>query len=545
MFKSARLFPLVTYGLFGFLFFHFAKEMLQVRDDGWYVGQVNLYGDLVLHISFINKFLETGKVIVDSPIYAGAKPNYPIFADFITAQIAKITTIDWALFITTFLGGLLVVYIARLFIKNFIRNEKVIFLTLLLFFINGGLGFLYFFQDYATTGGSFINFLTNLPNEYTDIKEKGYWWINTYLAYFLPQRGFLFAFPITLTSLALLYQGTRKAKSLYFLLAGLLSGVLPLVQAHSLFVIFLLSALYFPSLLVISKNKKELAINWIVFAAVTAALALPLFKTISSSDNALSFIRFDPGFTSEENIVWFWTKNLGLFAPVLIAAIIWIFKNHKHLFFLYLPFLMLFAASNIFIFQPWDFDNTKILIYWYFASSVLVAYFIYEEFLSQNVLKKAIGSTIVTVMILSGAIDIVRTFTPPTNYRIFAGKDLEVAQAVKNLTAKDSLFVTASNHNHPIPTLTGRSTLLGFHGWVWSHGLDYQERQEDIKKIYQGGKTSSQLIAKYRVSYVTIGPHERSEFAPNENYFGQFPQIYIARDWSLYDVGYLWSNSNR
>lgn len=536
MFKKIRLFPLATFALFGFLFLHFAKEMLQVRSDGWYVGQVNLYGDLVLHISFINKFLETGKVIVESPIYAGAKPNYPIFADFITAQIAKITTIDWSLFVTTFLGGLLAVYIARLFIKNFIRNEKIVFLALLLFFINGGLGFIYFFGDFITSNQNFFNFLFNMPNEYTDIKEKGYWWINTYLAYFLPQRGFLFAFPITITSLVLLYQGIKKEKTRYFLLAGLMSGVLPLIQAHSLFVIFLLSAIYLPVLLLVTKNRKKLAINWLIFATTTASLALPLFRTISSSSNALSYIRFDPGFTSEENIVWFWTKNLGLFAPVLVAALIWVFKNNRFLFLLYIPFLILFALSNIFIFQPWEFDNTKILIYWYFASSILVAYFLYDEFFSQNVSKKVIGSAMVVLMIFAGAIDIIRTFTPPTSYRIFTKSDLEVAQAVKNLTPKDSLFVTASNHNHPIPSLAGRSTLLGFHGWVWSHGLDWRQRAEDIKTIYQGQEMSQQLIAKYHVNYVTIGPEERSEFAPNENYFRQFPSIYIARDWSLYDV---------
>ena len=507
------------------------------------MGQVNLYGDLVLHISFINKFLETGKVIVDSPIYAGAKPNYPILADFITAQVAKITSIDWALFATTFLGGLGVIYVARLFIKIFTRNEKVVFLALLLFLLNGGFGFFYFFKDFAISGTSFLNFLFNMPNEYTDIKEKGYWWINTYLAYFLPQRGFLFAFPITLTSLALLYLGSKKGKRLYFLLAGLMSGVLPLIQAHSLFVIFLLSAFYFPALLIVSKNKKEIVKNWLIFAAVATVLALFLFRTISSSTDALSFIRLDPGFTSKQNLVWFWTKNLGLFAPALIAAIVWVYKDNRSLFLLYLPFLMLFVLSNIFIFQPWEFDNTKILIYWYFASAILVAYFLYEQFFSQNWPKKALGVFMVATMIAAGALDIIRTFTPPTSYQIFTKSDLEVAQSVKNLTPENSLFVTASNHNHPIPSLTGRSTLLGFHGWVWSHGLEYRQRAQDVEKIYQGTEAASELIAKYRASYVTIGPRERSEFSPNENYFRKFPQIYIARDWSLYDVSNLFQES--
>lgn len=531
--------------VFGFLFFHFAKEMLQVRPDGWYVGQVNLYGDLVLHLSFINKFLETGKILVESPIYPIPKPNYPIFADLITAQIAKFTGVDWALFITTFLGGLLVIYVARIFIRNFIKSENVIFLSLLLFFVSGGLGFIYFFADFLSSGKNIADFLLAMPNEYTDIKENGYWWINSVLAYFLPQRGFLFAFPITLTALLLLYQGVKKKKRPFFLLAGLLSGVLPLIQAHSLFVIFLLSIVYSLASVFKAKNKVQLFKNWMIFAITTATLSVPLFNVISSSNNVISNFRFDPGFTSEENIIIFWIKNLGLFAPALIAAIIWIFKKNKHLFYLYLPFLMLFILANIFVFQPWAFDNTKIMIYWYFASSILVAYFLYEEFFEQNLHKKIIGTTIVCFLILAGSLDILRTFTPVTSYQIFTKNDLEIAAAVRNLTPKDALFLTASNHNHPIPALSGRSTLLGFHGWIWSHGLPYEDRAHDIEKIYGGGEESADLIKNYRINYITIGPQEREQFTVSENFFQEFPQIYLARDWSLYDVSHLWSDSNR
>jgi len=363
MIKSEKIYTGLTFGVFGFIFFHLAKQMLQIRQDGWYVGQVNLYGDLVFHLGFINKFLESTKILVESPVYSGSKPNYPIFADFLTAQIAKITGIDPALFITTFLGGILVIFVCRLFIKKFIFNEKIVFIALLLFFLNGGLGFVYFFQDYINSNSNFFTFLLNMPNEYTDIKEKGYWWINNYLAYFLPQRGFLFAFPITLTSLALLYQGVKKNKVGYFLLAGFICGILPIVQAHSLFVIFILTAMYSTTNIILSGDKKQSIKNWFVFALVTTLLSIPLFKTISSSGNALQYIRFDPGFTSEENIIWFWVKNLGLFAPVFVTAFIWLFKKNRYLFLIFMPFLLLFIISNIFVFQPWAFDNTKILIY--------------------------------------------------------------------------------------------------------------------------------------------------------------------------------------
>src|SRR3989338_6104027 len=182
---------IAIFGIFGFLFWHFAKDMLQIRSDGWYVGHVNLWGDLAYHLTLINKFLESGNLLPDNPIFAGDKINYPIFADWSTAQIARFTGVDFALFITTFIVGLILIYISRYFIKIFIKNDK-----------------------------------------------------NVFLAYFLPQRGFLFAFPISLTVLILLYLGWQKSNKKFFILAGFLAGILPLVQAHSLFVIFLISLFF-------------------------------------------------------------------------------------------------------------------------------------------------------------------------------------------------------------------------------------------------------------------------------------------------------------
>ena len=534
--RKDKLFVFLTFFLFGFLFFHFAKNMLTVKSDGWYVGQVNLYGDLVFHLGFINKFLESGQVFAQNPVFPAAKPNYPILADFITAQVAKVSSVDFALFITTFTMGLLVIYVARLFIRIFVKNEKIVFLALLLFFVNGGLGFHFLLSDFQNSQKGIFEFFLSLPREYTDIKDQGYWWINTYLAYFLPQRGFLFAFPITLTVFGLLYRGFVKNKLPFFILAGLLAGILPLVQAHSLFVIFIISGFF--SLTAVAnfrKNKKE-ASGWFLFAAITVLIALPLFNLISSNGNFLKFIKVAPGWTSEENILWFWLKNLGLFAPVLAVSVVWLFKKNRHFFFLYLPALFIFLISNIFVFQPWEFDNSKLLVYWFFASTIVVAYFLHEEFFSETVFKRIFGAILVFLMVFSGGLDIFRTFTPVTFYQIFSKKELEISTAVKKLTEKDSIFVTAPVHNHPIPALTGRATLVGFHGWLWSHGTDYTQRAGDVERIYQGGKEAEDLISKYKVNYVTLGPYERENFSINVSYFQKYPQIPVSSDWVIYDV---------
>ena len=88
------------------------------------------------------------------------------------------------------------------------------------------------------------------------MKDQGYWWINNYLAYFLPQRPLLFAFPVTLLILGLLYFGWKRNKRLYFILAGLLAGTLTIIQAHSLLVVFLLSA-FFSNLKVLSLGQRQ------------------------------------------------------------------------------------------------------------------------------------------------------------------------------------------------------------------------------------------------------------------------------------------------
>jgi len=335
-----------------------------------------------------------------------------------------------------------------------------------------------------------------------------------------------------------------RNKRTFFVIAGLLTGTLPFVQVQSLLVIFIVCLFYVPMTIFKSKKfNKNLFINWLIYASITVILAPLAVISITGVGEPQKFIRFHFGWTSEENIFWFWLKNLGVFAPVLIASIIWIYKKNKNFFFLYLPFLSIFFICNLFVFQPWKFDNSKFLIYWYFVSSALVAYYLYLEFFSENMVRKILGTIIVFFMILSGSLDIFRTFTKVTYYQIFTNTDIQIAEIVKNTTPKNALFITAPIHNHPITALAGRSTLLGFYGWVWSHGLDYQERSQDIAAIYSN-QNAELLINKYKINYVTIGPLEREKFSIDINYFRKFPKISLNDGWDIYDVSNIWSNSN-
>jgi uncharacterized membrane protein len=102
-------------------------------------------------------------------------------------------------------------------------------------------------------------------------------------------------------------------------------------------------------------------------------------------------------------------------------------------------------------------------------------------------------------------------------YVVWSGEEIAMAEWLRENTPPDAVFLTSTAHNHPIPSLTGRARVMGYEGWLWSHGIPWtsvNDRKADMKAMY-GGNYS--LLQEYGVDYVCIGPYERG-FA-QENLF--------------------------
>ncbi|MFH0864263.1 MAG: hypothetical protein V1858_04200 [Candidatus Gottesmanbacteria bacterium] len=521
---------------FGFIFLHLSYNILSIRPDGWYVGHVNLWGDLPLHLAFINSFLEQGKIFISSPIFSHSLPNYPILPDLLTAVLVKLNIpLAFALGMQFFILTMLLVFIIRKLILNFIKNEKVVFLTLMIFFFASGFGFYYFFQDYTNADKPLWLFLNNLPREYTNIKELGFWWINPIFAYFLPQRTTLFGFVLGLTTLWLWWKGYQTRKTILYIVAGLLTGLLPLVHPQSLIALFLLAVFFTPMSLVAAKQKKVIFFNWFIFGLITVFLALPLFFLTSSQAESVSkFLRVQVGWTAgQENIIWFWVKNLGLFWLFYILSLFWIFKRKRQQFYLHLPFLCLFIIANIIVFQPWDFDNGKIFLYWFISAAFLVASFLNHFFLNKGLLLKTILLVIIFLMTFSSLLDIWRSFTPVSNLQLFDSNDIAMANVLKIATPKSAVFLTYQYHNNPVNSLAGRSIFLGYDGWLWSHGINYWQKKDDLIKMFAG---DIDLLKNYGINYIVIGPHERENLQINYIFLKQFSLIYNNQKYQVYQL---------
>ncbi len=600
--KLFRFFYYVS--IFIMLWLFFERAML-VNENGIFTGGSQNLGDLPFHLGAIFSFTEGNNFPPQNPSYADAKFTYPFIADLITAFFMKLgASVENAMLVQNALWGFSLVVIFEKFVFKLTNNKLAGKIAPLILIFSGGLGFLWFAKDFWEGSKGLFEFLGNLSRDYT-ISEK-FRWGNSLIVLFITQRSLLFGLPLTLIVLTKIWQiftsktenypqintdeHGLKTKSkiqnpkfkiekspfhLFILspfLVGLLAGTLPLIHAHSLFVLFIITACLF-------FFRPDRWREWIAFGIGTAIVAIPalLWITTGSATHLSEFIGWHFGWDSrKDNIFWFWLKNTGIFIPLLIAGIVWkiinrredaetlneeIQKNKKTknkrqtlkdetsetfdsvspLLYFYVPFFILFVVSNTIKLAPWEWDNIKVLIYWFVGSIPFVAWLLAKVWVKDILFKMAaIGCLI--VLIFAGSLDVWRTISGAINYNVFSKDAIETARLIKIKTAPNALFLNAPTYNSAV-VLTGRRSLLRYGGHLSSHGIDYTERLEDLRRIYAGEGSTEILLRKYGIEYVLISPEVRSyaaepsrPFVINEEFFSKFPVVSEVGQYKVYKV---------
>jgi hypothetical protein len=137
---------------------------------------------------------------------------------------------------------------------------------------------------------------------------------------------------------------------------------------------------------------------------------------------------------------------------------------------------------------------------------------------------------------LSGALDLARASDFSVSSAQFTDADgLRVAEWVRQHTSPTARFVVADEHNSPIPTLAGRRVLIGYPGWLWTYGLpDYTQKGADNKLILSGDASTPELVRKYGIDYVMIGPQEISRGASRAYWDDHGIRLYERGGYSVY-----------
>jgi hypothetical protein len=211
---------------------------------------------------------------------------------------------------------------------------------------------------------------------------------------------------------------------------------------------------------------------------------------------------------NDENVVWFWFKNTGMFIPLALLGL-WRGKIAIHLKLAGIAAWSLFILPNLFQFARWGYDNLKIFTYWYLISAffAVVALVLIWRI-------RFVGPIVAVLLFisltLSGVVEVSRILdTKRVQIGLWSREDQEFAQAVKTQTEPTAVFLTAAIHDHPVASLAGRKIVIGYPGNSWSWGLDgWSERETDVHAMFRGDRLP-ELVIKYTISYIVVGDRER------------------------------------
>jgi hypothetical protein len=282
---------------------------------------------------------------------------------------------------------------------------------------------------------------------------------------------------------------------------------------------------------------------WAVYVVAALAIALPeiWWTTHDSLANSGPFYGIALGWDrGEVDPITFWLLNTGLFIPLALAVVLVPSLRERltpGLLLFTLPFLLWFSLPNVVMLAPWVWDNIKVLIYWFIGFAPLVSLFIAWLVRDRLAYVRLVGAGALVVLVLAGSLDVWRVVSGQTNYGEFDADGIEMADLIRRQTPDSALILHAPTYNTPA-FLAGRQSLLGYPGHIWSRGLDYAEREQDIKRIYAGEADSEGLLARYGVDYVLVGPVERNHQPGyvNEEFFTRFTEVAAAGEYRLYQI---------
>jgi hypothetical protein len=532
-------------------------------NTGLSTGLLNNFGDLPFHLSVITSFAFGNNFPPEDPTYAGVRFTYPFLSDFISAMFVRCgADLRESMFIENYILGLAFVGLVHRWALVMLRDRLAAIITPLIVLLNGGMGWTLLFEKAGSNEGGLFGVLMDLPPSFTVIPETTWRWGNAVSALLVPQRGFLMGLPLAVIAFTQWWIATdkrppqplpettkkkTKQKSAWqeppqptrfpintrrMIAAGVAAGLLPLVHAHSFVVVMAMAG----CLALIQIRWRE----WFTFFLVASVIAIPqlLWSTMHSAVDASSFFAFEIGWDhGQENPVYFWFRNTGIFVPLILAAVILKDRDYivpRRVLIFYLPFTLCFIVPNFLKMAPWIWDNIKVLYYWWLASSPLVALLL-ARLWQHGRIRRVTAVVLFVFVTLAGALDVAGIAMRSVKYQVFDAAGLRFAELVKSQTTPRSLIVHAPVHNTPV-FLTGRRSLMGYPGHIWTHGLEFVKREGEIKRIYLGAPDAEQLIRNYGIEYLVVGPQERIVTPVNDNFIERFQKVGEVGEYKLYKI---------
>ncbi len=536
---------------------------VRIMEDGsWWVGQ-STYGDLAMHMSFVTS-LKNAAFPPDYSIFPGAQLSYPFLMDSLSTSFYLF---GWRLQSSLSIPGALMMALCYMGVMCLARKMtsggKAVILAALLFFLNGGLGFLY---DFDLAGGAEYNGSLTVWKRIEAILEGYYMtptnqptpnnlrWSNVIADMMLPQRTLLGGWCMVIPCFYLLWTAfsEKEEKSLRpVILLGVWGGALPLIHTHS-FVALALCSLGLLIYDMIHLKDRWAQFKWyLLYGGIACVLSVPqlfgfTFNQVFQEDMAgasNSFIQpwfnwvnsTDGTFSGMiDGYGWFYVKNIGLPFLILVLALFEKNPRWRRIFAGALPIIL---AGEFIRFQPNIYDNNKLLYLAWLLLSMIAADWcrMLWHKLKNLRARPAIAVLAAVTFFLSAGLTLWRETV--SEYMAFSAPSVALGEYARDNTDEDATFLTGVHHLNPVASIAGRDIVCGPDLWLYYHGLDTNERKADIARFYADPENNLDVLEKYGVEYILISSYERYDYPVDLNGLEQVAeQVYSNREGAIYRV---------
>ena len=286
-----------------------------------------------------------------------------------------------------------------------------------------------------------------------------------------------------------------------------------------------------------NRSWKRLAFTWGIFLIVVLIFALPqLFMWTFSQASGDNFVRshFNWSNNGDQYIV-FYLKNLGLpFVLLLLSSFVVSARNLK----IGAPYLLIWFVAELAAFQPNDYDNNKLL----FVGAVFICGIaadalvqIYERYGAVywcSAIGKAgvvlLGACLLFVSAISGFLTMGREWV--SDYELYTASAVKACRYIEDETTPWDMILTSTAHNSPVPALTGRSIVCGSSSFLYYHGLNYQQNEQDVETMYTSPASAKELFRKYDVNYIYLSNQEYGTYNVDVNGLYEVADVVWQKD---------------
>ena len=526
-------------------YLQYTHMLMPAADGSAWCGQ-STYGDLCMHLAFVTS-LQDAAFPPSYCLLADTALSYPYLADSLSTSMLMLgLPLNMALVVP---GTLLMalVYAGYMLLAQEILGgrHKAVAVAALLFFFNGGLGFLYDFDmafrdNFARVKEIFTGYYKTPANQ----PELNLRFSNVIADLMIPQRALLGGWAMVLPALYLLISAERARSMRQTVMLALWAGALPLVHTHTFLALGLFSGGYLLGRLILSPGERRGVLRRAgVYLGIVVALAAPqvlgnaVRQTVEGGVLRFQFnwVNNSGGRGLIDGYFWFWVKNVGL--PFILILCACLNARRRGQLDIVLGMAAIFAVAETILFQQNEYDNNKLFCIWYMFGAILAAD--YGSILMQRLAglrgRALLCGLFLAASTLSGALSIAREAV--SGYQLFSRSAIAAGAWIEENTDRDAVFLTGQQHINPVCSLAGRQILCGSDLYVFFHGLSYGEQAQDCRRFLEDPAGNADVLEQYGVDYIYVSDYERAEFdVDTQALEARYEAVYENPDVTIYRV---------